>query len=465
MVASNNISPTSTLTPLDIIPSSGTVEFHSSDCAINERENFKRLGSFWQRQMSPSGISHAKTLACTALKTNALANVQNVKSNLSNDRQNLYFNDIEVPILEVLPIEDLKNISSTLQDIAKGGFVWKLKSGHRIDNIRFSYVTENTEEIVSGSWENGLHFKQIGQWLVFVHEFHIPRQPQDFQVLLCSGCYFTDSYFGQSFYKPLLGLDYLPVGPGAQFVAEYISGKHQDLRSFEIVLNTLVGLEANFGRGISKVLTADANIQLRSDVQKDIQLVDTGDMNKSFMILQDKITDEVYSLSYIGPKDSNIGTGSTLPANSFGSYLIQLATKKYNNADEFFRVSAHACGTSISIDELSNLAICPRNTPSSTVKSYSNSELNSIIINNLDTALIVHLGKIDNWYNYHKYASSRSDYFKSHFKTYKDLINYVVSVVKEYAPITYTPIFTCTYDDITSDYNLFLYRENEISQN
>lgn len=503
MTSTTTIVPTSTLTPLDIVPSSGSVTFHYDECAINERENFKRLGSFWQRQMSPKGIAHAKALACIGLKTNALANVQNVKSNFANDRQNLYFSAIEVPLEGALPVSDHEDAIAALQNgentfksylvskpdqrgssaskyphyagQAADMWMWKLKPGYIVDNIRI-----NIPPMLSHHLESGIHYKQIGQWLIFKDTtyWQIRKKHPSYFVpknyyCLCSGHYSINSYFGQSFYKPVLGLEYLPVGPGAQFVAEYISGKHQDLRSLEIVLNTLVGLESNFGRNNSKVIQTDAN-SIDSNTQKEMQLTEDAEMAKRFMILQDKVTDEIYSLPYMGNIDDSINNTITLPPNSFGRYLIQLATKKESGGESFSRVSAHTGDSEIAIDMLSSLAIYPRDLTGTKVSIYykyneidESDVLTPIIRDNLDTALIVHLGKINDWDNYHKYMSSRSDYFASHFKTFKDLINYVIRFVKDYAPLTYTPIFTCTHTlngvETTSDYNLYLYLSNDNS--
>lgn len=491
-----DIIPTSTLTPLDLLPTSGPVDyFHDKNFAIDESKNFKTLGSFWSRQLAPTARSQAKALSLTGITTNALTDVQNVKNNLANDSDNLYFNNMVVPIEGLLvakinlPISEYffidvvdtaQNLSN--QDLSKTKFfikdakqdlteetqieqldastdlfelklerepfsakpqycyIWKLAKDIKLESIT---IGDTTLKPRSG-------FFQFGMW-VFAGgplSFFDTRALPFFQKNwfssdikpLCSGFYPSNSYFGQSFYKTLFNLEYLPAGPGAKFVADYISGKNQNPVSFEIMLNSIVGLEATIGRNASTVIDSNPVDNL-DDPQPADQI------QKQYMKFEDKVTGDEYQLPCYG--DSELTKGQLVPPNTFPAYLVKLYLNSKSNPTQFVRVSMHSNDT-LTINSLSGASFSSKAIPNTI---YTTEDLSY----RLNSALIVHLGKISDWVSYHTYMSTRSDYFKVHFPTHDTLINYVIRIAKEYTPITYVPLFTCTWDNNKiTDYKYYL---------
>jgi hypothetical protein len=504
MTVKSNITPTSTLTPLDLLPQSGPVDyFKGRDFAIDDSKNFKQLGSFWTRQLAPEARKHAKALSLTGITTNALTDVQNVKNNLANDSENLYFNNMVLPIEGLLVAkinlstnnrsfidvaDTAKNLSN--QDWSKTKFFIKdakhslteetqieqLNDSTDLFELKLKIESDPTETQYCYIWKLAKDIKlksitiedtilkplsgffQFGMW-VFVGG---PLGVSDTKNLfffqenwfasdikpLCSGFYPSNSYFGQSFYKTLFNLEYLPAGPGAKFVADYISGKNQNPVSFEIMLNSIVGLEATIGRNASTVIDINP-VSNFADPQP------TDQIQKQYIKFEDKVTGDEYQLPCYG--DSELTKGKLVPPNTFPQYLVKLYSKPEIDADNFKRVSLHS-DDSLPIDLLSGGSLVPK---LGTEKEYTGEELKSIIIKDLNAVLIIHLGKISDWVSYHKYMSTRSDYFKYHFPTHNELINYVIRTAKEYTPITYVPLFTCTWDDgNTTDYKYFLYKNS-----
>lgn len=493
-----NITPTSTLTPADLLPQGGEVSnFKDRPFVLDPSQNFKRLGSFWARQLAPEQRSHAKALSLTGLTTNSLTNVQNVKNNFANDSENLYFNSMLLPLEGLLKVKlenvyDEKEVSLPPEDFAtklldegswakdsyttngdapeKTAFTVQSKDGSSNTLTDEVYVWKLSKDIilnkitsVYGEFIRDEHFYQFGRW-VFLAK-HIGEVGCDSATdpdvkstcaikelfkenlftagaatPLCSGQYPVNSYFGQSFYKPLLNIEYLPAGPGAKFVADYISGKNQNLVSLEVMLNTLLGLEASIGRNVS---TYD---------EENISEIDPTDyhpsIHKKLLKLTDKITDQDYTLPFYS-ETPEFTSSCLVPANSFAQYLVKLYA--YNNG-ALKRVALHSDDV-LTIDSLTEDSIKAKGNSDTTITDTDN-KLTTLIAGNFSATVVVHFGLLNDWENYHKYMSDQSEYFKSHFPTFQSMINYIIRIVKDHLPITYVPLFTYTNEeDKVTNYN------------
>ena len=444
--------------------------FHHSSEALKLGKNFNTLGSFWTAQMSTAGRKHAKALSSVALYTPTIASVQNVKNNLTNDADNLFAVNRTFTIQE----SGLTSDSAVYIGFTLGVDLTKIYTN---PNPALTQVTPIPQILYSGvdfyqDFVNGqIVFNNVIDVTVYFHD----------GTFRYSGKYNKNSYYGQSFYNLLTGAAYAGVGQNSSLIANYVNGKYQSPKDFELMLNAALCLDATYGHHISDFLYRNT------------------DTNGVF-VYEDAITHDTYSVNvgFEPGDDTNFYKGgdfinsyTRVPENWIPVPLVSVYYKTNKN-DYWWRNNAAVMPDRIAYSAIAPHAIGMPNDPNhpgvdcntfvfdtsvltsafdtpyfdylgeefnliktNAWNSYTNtSPTNSTALDYMLTmmvpnALIVVLAPNSAWLKYYDQYKN-NEYFYSMFgvddsstanteRAFK-LKSYIISLVKQYSPLGYLPI-------------------------